>query len=227
MKKSNVYIVVAAYNEGKALSKVIEDLQEHGYNNVVVVDDGSKDNTYQVASKHKIHCLKHVINRGQGAALQTGVDYALQKGADYIVTFDADGQHHAEDVKKLLKAARKKSVDVALGSRFLEEGTNLPFIRKLVLKTGVFVMWLLYRIKLTDSHNGFRVFTREAAETVEITSDRMEHASQIIEEVKKKNLSYEEVPVTITYSDYSMDKGQSSFNSVKIGLRMLFRKFFR
>jgi hypothetical protein len=113
---------------------------------------------------------------------------------------------------------------VALGSRFLKKNNNVPFIRRLVLKAGVLVVWLFYGIMLTDSHNGFRILTREAAEKIRITSDRMEHASQIVEEIKQKHLSYIEVPVRIIYTDYSKAKGQSSLNSLRIGLRMILRK---
>ncbi|MBU1201186.1 MAG: glycosyltransferase family 2 protein [Nanoarchaeota archaeon] len=225
MKK--VYIVIAAYNEEKSIPRVIAGLKKHGYNNIIVVDDGSKDKTFEVASKENVFVLRHFINRGQGASLKTGIDYALLRGADFIVTFDADGQHHPEDIKALLESIEKNNVEVALGSRFLKENLSIPFIRKLVLKIGIIVTRVLYGVKLSDSHNGFRVFSRKAAKMINITSDRMEHASQIVEEIHKKKIPFVEVPVTITYSDYSKQKGQSTLNSVKIGLRMIFRKFMR
>jgi len=225
-KMKRIFIVIAAFNEEKSIAKVIDDLHKHGYKNLVVVDDCSRDKTSKVALKKKAIVLRHIVNRGQGAALKTGIGYALENGADYIVTFDGDRQHHANEIKNLLKPLETKKVSVALGSRFLKDNDTLPFIRRMVLKMGVLVMWILYGIKLTDSHNGFRALSRRAAELIEITSDRMEHASQIVEEINKKNISYVEVPVTITYSDYSLAKGQRSFNSIKIGLKMLFRKFF-
>ncbi|MFC2134815.1 glycosyltransferase family 2 protein [Bacteroidota bacterium] len=224
MRKEKVFVVIAAYNEEKKITSVIKGLKKYGYKNIVVVDDGSGDKTFSTASKENIHVLKHSINRGQGAALKTGIDYAILNRAEFIVTFDADGQHHAEDIEKMLKVVQSGKFDVALGSRFLKKDSNTPILRKFVLKIGVLVVWIMYGIKLTDSHNGFRVFSRKAAQKISITSDRMEHASQIVEEIKKKNISYKEVPVTITYTDYSKTKGQSSFNSVKIGLRMIFRK---
>jgi|FLOH01.1.fsa_nt_gi polyprenyl-phospho-N-acetylgalactosaminyl synthase len=224
MKKSDVWISIAAYNEGKSISNVIKDLHKNGYMNIVVVDDGSKDATFEFISKAGAAALKHIINRGQGAALRTGINYSLLQGAKYVVTFDADGQHHAEEIESLLRPVVSGKYDVALGSRFLKKDSNTPLLRRVILKIGIIVVWFLYGIKLSDSHNGFRVFSREAAKKISITSDRMEHASQIVEEIHNKKLRYKEVPVTITYSDYSVAKGQSSWNSVRIGFRMLFRK---
>jgi len=224
MKKGDVYVVIAAYNEEKSIGRVIKGLKRHGYRNIVVVDDGSKDKTFEAALKEKVSVLKHLVNRGQGASLETGIDYALSKSADYIVTFDADGQHHPEDIERLLKVVKSGKAEVALGSRFLKHDSNTPFMRRIVLKVGILVVWFLCGIKLSDSHNGFRVFSRNAAQQINITSDRMEHASQIVEEIHLKRIPYKEVPVTITYSDYSKGKGQSGWNSIKIGLRMIFRR---
>lgn len=219
-----IFIVIAAYNEEKSIVKVIKNLKSHGYKNIVIVDDGSSDQTYNLIDKQGVFALKHPINRGQGASLKTGIDFALLKGADIIVTFDADGQHHAEDIKKLVDPVLKGKCDAALGSRFLRKDSNTPPIRKILIKVGILVVWFLYGMKLTDSHNGFRALSRFAAQKIDITSDRMEHASQIVEEINKNKIKYKEIPVTITYTDYSKQKGQSNFNSVKIGLRMLFRK---
>lgn len=220
----HVWIVIAAYNEAHSIGHVVKELVKAGYKNVVVVDDGSTDDTYRVARQHTKHVLQHVINRGQGAALKTGIDYALQNNADIIVTFDADGQHRVEDIPRMIEPVKSGEVDVALGSRFLSKGTETPFFRKLVLKGGIIVVWLFYGIKLTDVHNGFRTFSRHAAEQIEITMDRMEHASEILSEIKRKNLSYVEVPVIIKYTEYSKQHGQSSLNALKIFYKMLLHR---
>ena len=224
MTNKDVFVVIAAYNEEKKISGVIKGLKSNGYKSIVIVDDGSKDKTFKIISKQNIYALKHFINRGQGASLKTGIDFAIKKGAKYIVTFDADGQHNPKEIERLLKPVASDRFDVALGSRFLRKESNTPWIRRVVLKMGAFFIWVMYGIKLTDSHNGFRVFSRNAAMKIQITSDRMEHASQIVEEIHKKKLKYKEVPVTITYSDYSKAKGQSGWNSIRIAFRMLFRK---
>lgn len=222
-----IVVVIAAYNEESMIDKVIKDLRKNGYKNIVVVDDGSSDKTFDVASKQGVNVLRHTINRGQGAALKTGIDFALAKGADILVTFDADGQHQAKEIEKMVKPIIKKEVDVTLGSRFLRDGSNVPLLRKLYLKIGVLVLFLMYGIKLTDSHNGFRAMSRHAAQTIEIKSDKMEHASEIPEQIRKKRLKYKEVPVTIKYTDYSTKHGQRSSNAFNIGIKMVLRKLMR
>ncbi len=218
------FIVIPAYNEEKTIRKVIKDLKKNGYGNIVVVDDNSRDNTSKVASDESTTVLKHIVNRGQGAALKTGIDYALKKDADIIVTFDADGQHRAEDIEKLIKPVKEGKVDICLGSRFLDKKSNVPFFKRIVLKCGIYVIRTMYGIKLTDVHNGLRAMSKKSAKKIEIKSNRMEHASEIIEEIKKKRLKYKEVPVNIRYTDYSKKKGQSSWNALRIFVKMLLKK---
>ena len=222
-----IFIVIAAYNEAKSIGKVIDGLRKAGYNNIIVVEDGSRDGTYREILRHNVHALRHIVNRGQGASLKTGIDYALQQGADIIVTFDADGQHKVEDIPAMLRPLLKKECEVTLGSRFLAE-SDMPWFRKLTLKIAVFILWLFYGIRMTDAHNGFRAMTRDAARKIEITSDRMEHASQIIEEIHKRRIKYREVPVTIRYTDYSMKHGHGGFvQALRIFARMLMRKVMK
>ncbi len=229
-KKPKIFIVIPAYNEGNSIAKVITDLKNHKYNHIVVVDDGSKDKTYEKARKQNVYVLKHIINRGQGASLQTGINFALMKNADIIVTFDADGQHIAGEIKNLIMPIKKGEVEVSLGSRFLKDKkkkskeTHIPFIRKLFLKTGTFVNFVFYGVRLSDAHNGFRALSRDAAEKIEINFDGMEHASEIVEEIINKNISYKEVPVSIRYTNYSLNKGQRSLNAFRIFFKLLFRK---
>jgi len=223
-----VFVVIAAYNEKDSISRVIEDLHKNSYRNVIVVDDGSKDNTPQIAERKKAIVLQHILNRGQGAALKTGIDFALTKGADIIITFDADGQHQAKEIKKLMKPVASGKVDIALGSRFIDHKSDMPLGRVILLKGSVLVQRLFYGLKLTDAHNGFRAFSRKAAQKIEITADRMAHASQIINEISKKKISYTEVPVTILYTKYSMEKGVGSFSQAcKILWRMILDKLHR
>lgn len=223
-----VFIVIAAFNEEHALGAVIKGLQKGGYRNIVVVDDGSKDRTSAVAESHGAAVVRHVLNRGQGAALKTGIDYALQQNADIIVTFDADGQHRVEDLKAMIMPVANGQVDVTLGSRFLRPGSNVPFLRKLVLQGGALMFKILYGVKLTDSHNGFRVFSRRAAEKIDISCDRMEHASEIIDEIGIHKLHYREIPVVIRYTTYSKaHSSQGRLPALRIFLKTLANKFLR
>lgn len=219
-----IFFVIPAFNEGKSIGRVVNELKKAGYNNIIVIDDGSKDNTYAEAKKRKAIVLKHIINRGQGAALRTGIDYALKNGAEFIVTFDSDGQHRIEDLEAMLGPVVKGEVDVTLGSRFLKK-TDMPLSRKILLKGSILVQWVFYGVKLSDAHNGYRVLSRRAAEQIRIDSDRMEHASEIVEEIMKKKIKYKEVPVIIRYSGYSMKKGEASFfGAVKILFKMVIRR---
>lgn len=220
------YVIIAAYNEGKNIIKTINGLKSEGYPNIIVVDDGSKDNTFNIAKTQGITVLKHIINRGQGAALQTGMTYALREGADYIIHFDADGQHNAKEIKDILAPLKSKQSEITLGSRFIKK-QKIPLLRKITLKGAILIIWLFYGLKLTDAHNGFRGFTKNAAKKIVISSDRMEHASEIIEKIKQNNIKYKEVPVTITYTKEHLKngrKGQGKFDSIKILLKMILKK---
>lgn len=220
----NLWIVIAAFNEEHAIGDVLKGLKKGGYHNVVVVDDGSKDNTANVARKHTEHVVVHDVNQGQGAGLRSGIQYALKHGADIVVTFDADGQHRVVDIPLLVKPVANGECDVALGSRFLGKKSNIPFLRRIVLKGGAFVVWLFYGVWLTDSHNGFRAFSRRSAESIKISCNRMEHASEIIYEIKKNKLKYMEVPVVIQYTKYSQEHGQSSLNAFRILWKMILHR---
>ncbi|MEK6916316.1 MAG: glycosyltransferase family 2 protein [Nanoarchaeota archaeon] len=219
------FIVIAAYNEERKIGSVLKDLKKK-YDTIVVVDDGSKDKTAEIAEKKGVIVLRHPLNRGQGAALKTGIDYALQNNAEIIVTYDADGQFLVEDIKKVVAPVEKKQADIVLGSRFLGKTINMPFSKKIVLKLGVMVGFLLYHIKITDSQSGFRALSRKAAEKIKLTADRMEHASEFFWEIMKNKLKYKEVPITVIYDDYSIGKGQKWSNSIELGIKMLLRRFF-
>ena len=183
----NISIVVPALNEEKNIGRVIDNLKQEGYKNIIVVDDGSKDRTFQIAKEKQIHALRHVVNRGQGAALQTGMSYALLNGAEIIVHFDSDGQHKAEEIERMILTIIRNEAEVTLGSRFLSK-QKIPLKRKIMLKGAILIIQIFYGIKLSDAHNGFRAFSRDAAKKVRITMDKMEHASEIVEEIKKKKI---------------------------------------
>src|SRR5262245_20437204 len=136
-RPEDLWIVIAAYNEGERIRATLHDLRCRGYANVVVVDDGSRDDTAEQAASEGAWVLRHVLNLSQGAALQTGIRFSLLQGADIIVTFDADGQHCADEIERMIEPIRSGQVDVALGSRFLGRTENMPVTRMLVLKAGV------------------------------------------------------------------------------------------
>jgi glycosyltransferase involved in cell wall biosynthesis len=218
--RAGVWVVIAAYNEGGRLGDTLRAVCRPGYE-VVVVDDGSHDDTAEVALRHPVWVLRHRINCGQGAALQTGIDFALERGAEILVTFDADGQHSADDLGRITEPVRSGRADVALGSRFLGRAVGLRPTRWLVLKLGVLFTRLVSGVRVTDTHNGLRAFSREAARRVRITQDRMAHASEILDRIRQEGLRYCEVPVTVRYTAESRAKGQSSWGAFKIAAEFL------
>ena len=224
---SGVVAVIPAYNEGEAIAGVVRDLVSRGVE-VVVVDDGSRDETGRFALEAGATVLTHQINRGQGAALQTGLTYARKlDGAEIIVTFDADGQHDPNDLPGLVAPIRRGEAEIALGSRFLGECKGATARRRIVLRAAVIFTRLTSRVRVTDAHNGYRAFSRKAAEHIELQLDRMAHASEIIDQVRRSGLAFVEVPVTIHYTEYSRSKGQSSLAAVRIAFDYLLGKVFR
>ncbi len=221
-----VFVVIPAYNESACIAQVAREVRE-AYPNVVVVDDGSSDNTAEAAKAGATYVLRHPINRGQGAALQTGITFALQRGASHVVTFDADGQHRVEDIAALLAPLRAGEAEIALGSRFLGDAVDMPAARRRVLKLAVLFTRVVNRVELTDAHNGLRAFTRRAAERIDITLDRMAHASELIDQVRRSGLAYTEIPVQIRYTEYSLAKGQTSRGAFRIVLHYILGRVFQ
>ncbi|HEX7705592.1 MAG TPA: glycosyltransferase family 2 protein [Thermoanaerobaculia bacterium] len=222
----SVFIVIPAYNEAGAIREVVSGLRQT-YDRVIVVDDGSSDATSEEAREAGASVVRHMMNRGQGAALQTGIEYSLLRGAEVIVTFDADGQHRVEDVGALLGALEREDADIAVGSRFLGIGSDVPFPRGLLLRLAVVVMRFTSRVRLTDAHNGLRAIRRSAAQRIHLTLDGMAHASEIVDQIHINGLRVVEVPVVIRYSAYSRKKGQSGFAAFRIMFDYLLRRWLR
>lgn len=224
--RRDVFVVVPAYNEQRCLEEVVCAVRAR-FPNVVVVDDGSRDETFAVAARCATHAMRHLVNRGQGAAIQTGIDLALQKGAKYIVTFDSDGQHRVEDIDALVTPIWRGECEIALGSRFLGQTVDMPASRRIMLRLAVWFTRIVNGVKLTDAHNGLRAFSRVAARHIHLTLDRMAHASEIIDQIHQSGLRYQEVPVQIRYTEYSLAKGQSSRGAARIVLHYLLGRLFQ
>jgi polyprenyl-phospho-N-acetylgalactosaminyl synthase len=212
----DVWIVIPVYNEEKVIAGVIENVLAT-FPNVVCVDDGSADQSAQEILGTRAHLVRHPVNLGQGAALQTGLQYALARaGGQFFVTFDADGQHRVADVVSMLEIARSGAADVVLGSRFLARGVSVPWLKRVVLRTAAALSPTSRRLKLTDTHNGLRVFSRAPAAQLRITQNGMAHASEIPAVLARSPWRVVEAPVTVLYTDYSRAKGQSLINGVNI-----------
>jgi polyprenyl-phospho-N-acetylgalactosaminyl synthase len=226
MPNSSIWVVCAAYNEATTIAQVVVGVAREGYN-VVVVDDGSADATAEIAAVAATTVIRHPINLGQGAALKTGIDYALLAGADVIVTFDADGQHRTSDIRRLLEALVREQADVALGSRFLGQSKDVPVLRRALLLAATLFTRVSTGLRLTDTHNGLRAFTRRGAAALRLRQNRMAHASEMLAEIAHNRLHHVEVPVTIDYTEYSLAKGQRTRDFVMILLDLFARKLHR
>jgi len=210
------WVVIAAYQEQAMVGRVVSDVRAM-FPNVVVVDDGSADASGRRAAEEGAHVLRHAINRGQGAALQTGIAYALRQGAEIVATFDADGQHDPRDLPYLIHPISEGRADFVLGSRFMAgRPDDVPRLRRWLLAAGVLFTWLLSGLHLTDTHNGLRAFSRRAAQGLELRLDRMAHASELIDQMRSSGLPFVEVPVRVRYTPYSRAKGQSNANALRV-----------
>jgi len=218
-----IYVVIAAYQEAGVIADVIHRVTRFT-RHVIVVDDGSQDDTGACAREAGATVLRHVVNRGQGAALQSGIAFALQQGAGVIVTFDADGQHDSRDLPALVAPILAGRADIVLGSRFLGRAEGIPAARRAVLALAVLFTRLTSGVELTDAHNGLRAFSRRAAEKLDLQLDRMAHASEIIDQLRRTKLPYVEVPVNVRYTLYSLAKGQGNGNAARVAVDYLMSK---
>jgi glycosyltransferase involved in cell wall biosynthesis len=226
VSRARVYVVIPAYNEGPVIARVVTGVKRAGHA-VVVVDDGSSDATADQARAGGAVVIRHPFNLGQGAALQTGIDYALAQAAEFIVTFDADGQHRLSDISRLVEAILEERADFALGSRFLGQAPNLPPLRRLVLRAATAFTRLTTGLQVTDTHNGLRAVTRRGAAAIRLRQNRMAHASEWLSQIAMSGLRYVERPVTIEYTAYSLAKGQSVADAVLILLDLFARRLYR
>lgn len=223
MDHDDVWLVVPVFNEGPIIGDVVAQARRV-FRNVCCVDDGSVDDSARRAAAAGAVVVRHPVNLGQGAALQTGFEFT-RTVADmrWVVTFDADGQHQVEDVVAMLDLARRDDLDVVFGSRFLDERTRPSVAKKLVLRAAVAYTNLTTKTRLTDAHNGLRVLSRAVVERLDLTQNRMAHASELVAQVGAMNIRYGEAPVHILYTDYSRAKGQSLWNSVNILADLILR----
>jgi glycosyltransferase involved in cell wall biosynthesis len=224
--KEKLSFVIPAYNEEETIVQTLKDVKKQfPKNDVFVVNDGSADKTRELAIKNNAIVLTHILNRGLGAALSTGIQAAVESGADIIVTFDADLQHLGKDVYRLIKPIQEGKADAVIGSRFLskEDKELMPRIKKFgnSLLTGI--TNLLADTTITDSQSGLRAFSREAAEQIIILCDKYEVSSEIIHQLGHHNMRIIEIPIKAIYDERSATKG----TTVRSGLHILWSMMLR
>ncbi len=221
--KDSVCIVMPCYNESKVIRKTIRTLKRTGFRNIIVVDDGSKDNSGAIAISEGAKVYRHIINRGLGAALGTGIHAAIETECKVIVTYDSDGQHIPSYVEKAAIPIIQGKADAVIGSRLINP-KGMPPIR--VFGNWLFncITYVLFGTWTTDSQSGLRAFSKNAAKKINIRTNRMEVSSEIIKEIGRNNLKFKEVPIKAIYTDYSMMKGQSNLNAFNITFKLFFKR---
>ena len=222
----SIFVIIPCYNETVVIRNTVSAVLEKGYS-VVVVDDCSKDNSKKELANLPVYYLRHRVNLGQGAALQTGISFAIKKGGEYFVTFDADGQHDSYDIDGMIKLIESSKTDIVFGSRFLSGSkTNVSGSRSFVLNVARYVNYLVSGILLSDAYNGLRLFNRKAADVLQLTENKMAHATQIQMLVAKNKLTYSEYPNSIHYNEYSKGKGLKNLDGIKIFFEIFLHKIF-
>lgn len=238
--KDEFVFLVRAYNEAQMIGQVIDDIIKAGYHKIVVVSDGSIDETDSIVlakreyySDSLIFLLNHQVNRGGGAANKTGFEFLKRYGeylAPWVVTFDADGQMDVADMLSFESEIKNapKPLDILLWSRYVKgwSAQNIPTLRKIIHVWSKWVTYFFSRIRVSDPHNGYRVISLQTVKKMNIVSDNMTYASELLDEISRLHLKYVEVPVNIIYTDYSLSKGQKNANALKILLEMIYTKFF-
>jgi glycosyltransferase involved in cell wall biosynthesis len=222
--EGKIYIVIPAFNEESVISDVIQEVRGAGYENIIVVDDGSSDKTQEKAEMTGVVALRHKINRGKGAATKTGIEAAKLLGADIIVTMDGDGQHDPKDIGKLIEPIIQNHCDVVLGTR-LKNKKGMPWYKIIANYIGNFFTWYLFGLWVTDSQSGFRAYSKHAFEIIDTKGDRYEYDSEIIREIYLYKLKFKEVPIVVRYTEYSMGKNQKQgfINGIKTLYKMVFK----
>ncbi|MFA7653552.1 MAG: glycosyltransferase family 2 protein [Candidatus Magasanikbacteria bacterium] len=204
-----IFIVIPAYNEENKIGRVVRGLFEQGWRNVLVVDDGSTDNTADIARRAGAQVVCHSANCGQGSALQTGDDFACHHGAQAVVHFDADDQFNPADISGAIDIIKSNQADVVLGSRFLDNRSQVPWVKRyIILPVSRWINFMFTGVLLTDAHNGFRVLSRPALEKIRITQAGMAHNSEIVRQIKKYHLKFVEFPVEVRYHEFGQGIGE-------------------
>jgi len=223
----NVFVVIPSYNEGGRLQKVVQSIVDHGFTNIVVVDDGSTDNSIESVRQYKPVVLRHVINRGAGAATGTGLRYCKSAGADTVVMIDADTQHDAGNISTLLDAHYKENADVSIGNRGMGDGGETPFGIGFYNRIANLVTSVIAGERVYDSQSGFKVFSRKALDSIKLEQDRFEYCSEILIKAHKNNLKVINVPVLVYYPKEIEGKGQGLIVGIKTFLNLLHSFLFK
>lgn len=226
MNLSKVHIALPAFNEASTLHNVLGGLRSSGFQNIIVVNDGSHDETAEIASSLGAVVISHLQNRGAGAASQTSIDYAKRHDVQYLILMDADGQHHTEDALKLLNNMVRSDFDVIIGNRFELEENQIPRTRIILNSMASRLTNIFCKNNYVDTQSGFRILNRKAIESLDLKVDGYGFCSEMIIVGENSGLKIGEVPIRVEYTEYSMSKGQSFANGLTTAFNFIWRILF-
>jgi glycosyltransferase involved in cell wall biosynthesis len=223
---SRIIAVIPAFNEVTRIAQVVEHAKQYAQD-VIVVDDGSADGTGDVAEQAGAHVVRHLENSGAGAATMTGIEAARRLKADIVVTLDADGQHDPSDIPLLLAPIMQNRADIVFANRFGSTKNHIPLIRRFFNGIGNILTLLVTSKWVADSQCGFKVFGPKAIEELDLRMNGFEFCTEIVRESVVHRWRVVQIPTRVTYSEYTMAKGQSFSSGVRTALKILLRSFLR
>ncbi|MFT6002552.1 MAG: glycosyltransferase involved in cell wall biosynthesis [Flavobacteriales bacterium] len=224
--KSEVLIILPAYNEGQIIHKVLESIKSEGYYNICVVDDGSNDQTAKEVLKSNVQLLQHPINRGAGAAVQTGIAFAKKRSFEYAILMDSDGQHMPEDIEELYLKMQDSNADIVIGNRFSLKKNVVPRHRIAYNRMANIFTNIFCKRSYNDTQSGFRLLNRKSIEMIQLKNRGFGFCSEMLIFAEKANLRVEETPIQVLYTDYSLNKGQNLMEGVRTARSILWQVFF-
>lgn len=224
--KSKILILLPAFNEAEVIGEVLEGIQKEGYQNICLIDDGSTDNTSDIAQGYSVHILRHVLNRGAGAAIQTGIQFARNQGFEYVILIDSDGQHLPEDIHKLYAKMQEVDADIVIGNRFFGTDNSIPKRRVAYNRIANVFTNIFCKHNYKDTQSGFRLLNRRSIEKLELRNKGFGFCSEMIIQGEKLDLQIAEVPIRVLYTTYSMNKGQNLRVGVRTARSILWQVLF-
>ena len=226
INKSDLLIILPAYNEAKVIGKVLMDIQKEGYLNICLIDDGSSDNTHKIAKNYGVQVLTHLVNRGAGAAIQTGITYAKNEDYQFAILIDGDGQHLPKDIESLCQKMEKTDADIIIGNRFFITENSVPKHRIAYNQIANVFTNLFCKNNYDDTQSGFRLLNRNAIEKINLKNRGFGFCSEMIIISEKLSLKIEQTPIRVLYTEYSMNKGQNLREGVRTARSILWNIFF-
>ncbi|WP_367389469.1 glycosyltransferase family 2 protein [Lewinella sp. LCG006] len=222
-----IHLMLPAYNEGKVIAEVIREIKMIIECPIIVIDDGSTDDTALCARQAGARVISHPINRGAGAACMTGISLARQEGYTCLVFMDADGQHDPKDVDTLVNAQQEQNLDLVIGSRFMQKNEGIPLLRRFFNLLANLLTNSFSTHRYSDTQSGFRLLNQNAIDRLELVQDDFSYCSEMIIQAERAKIRVGECPISVRYTDYSIRKGQDFQVGLFTAFHFLWKLIFK